>query len=74
MKQSTTNKRKSVEPEFVGVDQAETMSGISRWTWRRFCYAGRIASTKVGKRLLIPITEIRRVMAEGYRPAIGGER
>lgn len=60
---------KAIEPEYVGVDGAERMTGISRWTWRRMVYDNRIGSTKVGKRLLIPVSEIRRVLAEGYRPA-----
>jgi hypothetical protein len=51
------------------------MSGLSRWTWRHYAYEGKIASVKAGKRLLIPVAEIRRVMAQGYRPALeqGGE-
>jgi hypothetical protein len=46
------------------------MSGLSRWTWRHYAYEGKIASVKAGKRLLIPVSEIRRVMAQGYRPAL----
>jgi excisionase family DNA binding protein len=63
---------KQIEPKFMGVDDAEARSGISRWTWRRMAYAGRIASSKVGKRLLIPTSEVDRVLSEGYRPAIQG--
>jgi hypothetical protein len=76
MKRTTHNtikQRPTVEPEYIGVDQAEVMSGLSRWTWRHWSYEGRVASVKAGKRLLIPVSEIRRVMAEGYRPAIEGE-
>ena len=60
---------KEVRPKYLGVDQAEVMSGISRWTWRRWAYSSKIASVKAGKRLLIPIAEFDRIMAEGYRPA-----
>jgi hypothetical protein len=60
----------TIKPEYVGVDGAEVLSGISRWTWRRMAYDGRVASSKVGRRLLLPISEVRRVMAEGMRPAI----
>ena len=72
MKQRTphTNKPQAITPEYVGVDQAELMSGLSRWTWRHYAYAGKIASVKAGKRLLIPVSEIRRLMNEGYRPAL----
>jgi len=60
----------AIKPEYVGVDQAEVMTDISRWTWRRYAYQGKVASVKAGKRLLIPISEVQRVMAEGYRPAV----
>jgi hypothetical protein len=69
MKRSNTNQYKQVEPEYVGVDGAEQMTGVSRWTWRRWAYDGHIASVKLSRRLLIPVAEIRRVLAEGYRPA-----
>jgi hypothetical protein len=76
MKQSTPNSsnQQSITPKFVGVDQAEAMSGLSRWTWRRWAYEGKIASVKAGKRLLIPMAEFDRVMSEGYRPAIPDEQ
>jgi len=70
---SNRSKQQSITPEYVGVDQAEVMTGLSRWTWRRYAYRGKIASVKPGKRLLIPVSEIRRIMAEGYRPAVQGE-
>jgi hypothetical protein len=59
-----------VEPELVSVQSAEIMTGRSRWTWRRDAYEGRIASVKLGAKLLIPVSEIRRVVAEGMRPRI----
>jgi len=61
---------KEVRPKYLRVDQAELMSGVSRWTWRRWAYTNKIASVKAGKRLLIPIAEFDRVMTEGYRPAL----
>jgi len=64
------SKPKPIEREYVGVDGAETVSGRSRWSWRRDAYEGRIASTKVGRRLLIPLSEVRRVMSEGLRPRL----
>ena len=68
MKQRTP--KKEVSRKYLGVDQAELMSGVSRWTWRRWAYSNKIASVKAGKRLLIPMAEFDRVMSEGYRPAI----
>ena len=57
-----------VEVELVSVQGAETMTGRSRWSWRRDAYTGKIASVKLGAKLLIPIAEIRRVIAENTRP------
>lgn len=65
-----TKEAKPIEREYVGVGEAEILTGRSRWTWRRDAYRGRIASCKVGRRLLIPVSEIRRVMSEGMRPAL----
>ena len=64
------NKPRPIEREYVGVDEAEAFSGRSRWTWRKDCYEGRVASCKVGRRLLIPMSEIKRVMQEGMRPRL----
>ena len=64
------NRTKAIEPELLSVDEAEIMSGRSRWSWRRDAYAGRISSVKIGRRLLIPVAEIRRLIAEGTRPAV----
>jgi hypothetical protein len=67
---STIIKRKSIEPEYLGVDEAEIVTGRSRWSWRKDAYAGRIASVKVGRRLLIPRAEIDRIMRANFRPAL----
>jgi hypothetical protein len=61
-----------VEPELLSVQGAETMTGRSRWSWRRDAYEGRITSVKIGARLLIPVSEIRRVIAESTRPRLAG--
>lgn len=57
-----------LEPELVDVKGAEILTGRSRWSWRRDAYNGKIASVKIGTKLLIPIVEIKRVVAEGTRP------
>jgi hypothetical protein len=62
--------KKGVEPELVGVNDAEIISGLSRWTWRAWAYQGKVVSVKAGRRLLIPVAEIRRVIAEGTRPRV----
>ena len=55
----------------LGVAEAEALTGVSRWTWRRWAYEGKVASVKLGKRLLIPSAEIARLVAENTRPAAG---
>jgi hypothetical protein len=66
--QSRVNRK--IEPELLGVADAEQMTGRSRWSWRRDCYSGAIASVKIGRRLFIPIAEVRRVIAENTRPRL----
>jgi excisionase family DNA binding protein len=61
---------RKMDAEFLGVAEAESLTGVSRWTWRRWCYDGKVASVKLGKRLLIPVSEIRRILAEGTRPRV----
>jgi hypothetical protein len=59
-----------VEPELVSVQSAEILTGRSKWSWRRDAYQGKIASVKIGAKLLIPIAEVRRVIAENTRPRL----
>ncbi len=54
--------------KYLSVAEAEEITGLSRWTWRRMAYDGRVESVKCSTRLLIPVAEIERVMAEGTRP------
>jgi excisionase family DNA binding protein len=46
---------------------AQTL-GISVWTLRKKAYEGAIASVKIGVKLLIPESEIERLIREGTRP------
>jgi len=66
--QSTANRK--IQPELLGMAEAEEMTGRSRWSWRRDCYSGAIASVKIGRRLFVPISEVRRVIAECTRPRL----
>jgi hypothetical protein len=60
----------AVQPQYFSVAEAEMLTGLSRWTWRSWAYSGRVASIKLGKRLVIPVAEIERVIAEGTRPRV----
>jgi hypothetical protein len=62
--------QRKIEPELLGMADAEQMTGRSRWTWRRDCYSGAVASVKIGRRLFVPIEEVRRVIAESTRPRV----
>jgi hypothetical protein len=62
-----------VETEYVSVQGAETMTGRSRWSWRRDAYEGKIASVKLGAKLLIPMAEIRRVILENTRSRLNNK-
>jgi hypothetical protein len=61
--------KRDVAPEYMGVADAEARTTISQWTWRRWAYDGVVASVKLGKRLLIPVSEIERLVAENLRKA-----
>ena len=53
--------------------RAADIAGVSLWTIRKWAYEGRIASVKHGgakSRLLIPLDELHRVIAESTRPAV----
>jgi hypothetical protein len=45
--------------------------GISVWTVRGWAYSGRLALVKLGARLMIPTTELDRLIEENLRPEIG---
>jgi hypothetical protein len=64
------NVKAMVEPEYGSVVDAEIISGISRWSWRRMAAEGHIESVKISSRLLIPLSEVRRVLNEGKRPRV----
>lgn len=60
----------SLAVKFLGVDRVEALYGISRWTVRRWAYDGKIGSVKMGRRLMIPVSELDRLVTEGTRPAV----
>ncbi len=56
--------------QYLGVAEVEALTSVSRWTWLRWAYAGRIASVKLCRRLVIPKSEMDRIIAENTRPAL----
>jgi excisionase family DNA binding protein len=61
---------RKLNADYLGVAEAEALTGVSRWTWRRWAYDGKVASVKLGKRLLIPGAEITRLVEENTRPRL----
>lgn len=61
---------RTLKADYLGVAEAEAITGVSRWTWRRWAYDGKVASVKLGSRLLIPSAEISRMIEENTRPRL----
>jgi hypothetical protein len=59
--------------EYLGVEQAAALTSMSIWYWRRQAYNGTVSSVKIGRRLLIPRTEIERVVTENTRPRLAAQ-
>lgn len=59
------------EPEVIRVQEFARRLQISVWTARQWAYRGKVASCKAGKHLLIPVSEISRLIAENTRPRLG---
>jgi hypothetical protein len=70
--EAMANKKSGRAPraEYLGVEQAAALTSMSIWFWRRKAYNGVITSVKIGRRLLIPRTEIERMVAENTRPRV----
>jgi excisionase family DNA binding protein len=59
-----------IKQTLFSVCELEAMSGVSRWTWRRWAYSGKIESVKLGTRLLIRLSAVERIVAENTRTRI----
>lgn len=60
----------AVQPRLYPVKIAAQLLGVSIWTVRQAAYKGEVASAKIGAKLLIPASEIDRVVNESTRPRI----
>ena len=54
------------------VKDAAQRLGISIWMLRKKAYDGNVASVKIGTKLLIPESEMVRLVQEGMRPRRSG--
>jgi hypothetical protein len=60
----------------VAIAKAVALTGLSDSTLRRYAYEGKVSSAKIGTRLLIPKSEILRIVTANLRPRrkeLGGE-
>jgi excisionase family DNA binding protein len=55
--------------ELVSVKEFARLLSISVWAARKWAYAGKIASVKLGSRLQIPATEVERIIEQNLRPS-----
>jgi excisionase family DNA binding protein len=56
-----------LKPINVSVYDAAYLMGISHFTVRAWCRSGKMAYRKLGTRLMIPQTEIERILSESLR-------
>ena len=56
------------------VNNAGEQLGLSHWTIREWCYRGKLASHKIGTRLMVPQSEIDRIITESLRPRLAEAR
>ena len=56
--------------EVIRVQEFARRLQISVWTARQWAYRGKIASCKAGKHLLIPASEVARLVGENIRPRV----
>lgn len=62
--------KNEVVPRLKPVKIAAIEVGLSVWGLRAMAYSGRIASHKVGNRLMIAQQEIDRIIRESERPRL----
>jgi excisionase family DNA binding protein len=55
------------EPLVVSIKEAARLLSLSRFTVRLYAVQGLIKSVRLGKRIVIPLEEVRRVAREGVK-------
>jgi len=60
---------REVMPLTVSTHEAATLLGLNVLTIRKYARIGRIASVVLGRRRLIPTSELKRLIAENTRQA-----
>lgn len=60
----------TTDANLLSIDRAAGRLSLSHWTVRAMVRDGRLASCKVGARVLVPESEIQRIVSESMRPAV----
>jgi predicted site-specific integrase-resolvase len=68
------NQTTKTKPRLLAVKDFAELAGLSVWTVRQWAYTGRVASVKLGTRLMIPTGEIDRLIEENLRPQVEQSR
>ncbi len=58
----------------VGLQEAQEMTGISHFTFRRMVKQGKIEAARVGRRVLIPVSELEKLVKPGATSGTGRKR
>lgn len=58
-----------LDQKYYTCTQAAQITGLSRFTWKSYANSGKVSSVKIDRKVLIPATEIKRVIDAGFRPA-----
>jgi excisionase family DNA binding protein len=58
----------------VGLQEAQEMTGISHFTFRRMVKQGKIRAARVGRRVLIPVAELERLVKAGAVSGTGRKK
>jgi excisionase family DNA binding protein len=51
----------------VGLQEAESMTGISQHTFRKLVKRGKVRVARIGRRIVIPITELEKLVKPGAK-------
>jgi excisionase family DNA binding protein len=54
-----------LRPLAVSFEEAERLVGLSRFTLRRYAHQGKLGATKCGRRWIVPVVELDRLVREG---------
>jgi excisionase family DNA binding protein len=53
------------EPITIGLREAAELTGLSHWTLRQYIRTGKLKAVRIGRRVLIEPSELRRLVEEG---------